>query len=70
MEESNAVMNKVPLCGAYRETAWHILERKIEELQRSLAGYKALLKNLEGMEEGSPLEECIWNLLLRARVPD
>lgn len=53
--------------GPCRETAKTLLERKIADKRRELAGLESLLKIADKLENGSPAEETLWSMLCSYR---
>lgn len=54
-------------CQGRRELAASILRRAVGDLKRRLLELESLLKIAEKAENGSPLEEALWNLLTNQR---
>lgn len=53
--------------GPCRESAATMLTRLIAAKRHQLAGLEALLKVAERAENGSPLEEALWEMLCQVR---
>jgi hypothetical protein len=63
----DSISASAPKDAPHRETAVMILKRIITIKDRELAGLKHLFRIVEKAENGSPLEEEIWRLLVARR---